>query len=173
MRSSVSAGGIGRPHAPGGVISGPRFGHFRGSNRYGGTVVYPYGFYDGFYGGGYETELEQPTPVVVVHDERPVPPPAPSLPAPDPKIIDVPQSLIQSKTPSAPVAAIFILTDGRKLESQNYTVTDKLLTIKQPHQPGMQIPLAQINVDATLSANHARGVDLKLPESRSEILIGF
>jgi hypothetical protein len=176
MRSSITAGPVGRPLPPSG-INGPRFGnHFHRGNRFGGgTVLYPYGFYDGFYDEGYREVVEQPAPVVVVREERPpAAPPTPPLPPADPKLIDVPEAstrLLKSAAPS--IAAIFILSDGRRIESQTYTVTDTLLTIKESHRPSIQIPLAQLNVDATLTANHERGLDLQLPESKSEILISF
>ena len=174
MRSSIGPGAIGRPLPPGG-ISGPRFGnHFHRGDRFGGTVVYP-GFYDGFYDGSYSRVVEQPAPVIVVRDEQPpAPAPVPQLPPADPKLIDVPQNLIRTASAAnVPSTAIFIFADGRRFEAQNYTVTDKLVTIKEAHRPAVQFPLDQLNVDATLSENHSRGLDLQLPEGRSEILISF
>jgi hypothetical protein len=181
MRSTISAGPIrsagpfngGRPLPPG-IFFRPGFGrHFHGNGF--GTVIfpYPYGFYDDFYGRGY-TEAEQPTPpVVIVRD-----PPAPTVPAApvqiaEPKMIEVPQPVAMSSNLAKTPTAIFILSDGRRLEAQNYTITDSLLTIKEPHRPTMQVPLDQLNAEATLSENHQRGLDLRLPESRSEIVIGF
>jgi hypothetical protein len=176
MRSSISAGPVGRPLPPSG-LNGPRFGnHFHRGNRFGGgAVIYPYGFYDDYYDNRSSAVSEQPAPVVVVREEQPaVVAAAPALPPADPKIIEVPEAsnrVAKSATPS--IAAIFILSDGRRIESQNYTVTDSILTIKESHRPSQQIPLSQLNVDATLAANRERGLDLQLPESRSEILISF
>jgi hypothetical protein len=175
MRSSIGPGAIGRPLPPGG-ISGPRFGnHFHHGNRFGGSFIYPYGFYDGFYDDGYSRVVEQPAPVVVVRDDQPpAPAPVPQLPPADPKLIDVPQNLVRAgSAANVPATAIFVFADGRRLEAQNYTVTDKLITIKEAHHAAVQFPLDQLNVDATLSENHARGLDLQLPEGRSEILISF
>src|SRR5512146_1477015 len=180
MRSVISAGPVsaaGHGHS-GGIITRPGFGHsFHHGNRFG-TVIFPYsfGYYDDFYGERYPDVVEQPAPVVVVRDEREATPPAPQVqiaPA-DPKLIDVPELQIPrtgalARSPSA----IFILTDGRRLEAQNYTITDTQLTIKEAHRPAVQIPLDQMNVQATLAENHQRGLDLELPESRSEILVGF
>ncbi len=174
MRSSIGPGPIGRPLPPGG-ISGPRIGnHFHRGNRFGGTVVYP-GFYGGYYDGGYSQVVEQPAPVIVVRDEQlPAPAPVPQLPAADPKLIDIPQTLIRTASAAnVPSTAIFIFADGRRLEAQNYTVTDRLVTIKEAHRPAVQFPLDQLNLDATLSENHARGLNLQFPEGRSEILISF
>ena len=76
MRSTISAGPVRGAH-PGGIISRPEFGrHFHRGNRFG-MVVYPFGFYDGYYGYDepYSEVVEQPAPVVVVRDERPALPP--------------------------------------------------------------------------------------------------
>jgi hypothetical protein len=172
-RSTISTGPIARPNPPSGI----RFNnHFHHGNNFGRTAIYPYGFYDDFYGDRYPEVVEQPAPVVVVRDERPVAsaPVMPALPPADPKMIEVPSGPNGiAKGPAAPVTAIFILSDGRKIEAQNYTVTDKFLTVKESHRPAVQIPVDQLNVDATLAANHARGLDLQLPESKSEILLSF
>jgi hypothetical protein len=183
MRSSVSAGGsMGRPHPPSGpgIRFNNHFNNGRNFGNFGGAVLYPYGFYDDFYGYGdrYSDPVEPPAPVVVVRDDRPLatavaPAPTP-LPPVDPKIIEVPSGPDRvARGPAAPTTAIFILSDGRKIEAQNYTVTDKFLTVKESHRPTLQIPFDQLNVEATLAANHARGLDLQLPENRSEILINF
>ncbi|MGE5111486.1 MAG: hypothetical protein ACM3JB_11550 [Acidobacteriaceae bacterium] len=179
MRSVISAGPVRAGHGhPGGIFTRPGFGRgFHHGNRFG-TVIFPYsfGYYDDFYGERYPDVVEQPAPVVVVRDERQTTPPAPQVqiaPA-DPKLIDVPEIQIPrtgalARTPSA----IFILADGRRLEAQNYTVTDTQLTLKEAYRPAVQIPLDQLNLQATLNENHQRGLDLQLPESRSEILLGF
>lgn len=179
MRSVISAGPTGAGHGhPGGIITRPDFARsFHHGNRFG-TVIYPYsfGYYDGFYGEPYPGVVEQPAPVIVVRDERPATtaaPPVQIAPA-DPKLIDVPEpQMLRTTAVARTPSAIFIFTDGRRLEAQNYTVTDTQLTIKEAHRPAVQIPLDQLNVQATLAENHQRGLDLQLPESRSEILVGF
>ena len=176
MRSTISAGPIriSRPHPPG-VFTRPGFGrHFHGNSF--GTVIYPYGWYDGFYDGGYSEVVEQPAPPVVIVRDAPatIPSAAPVQIAPvEPKIIDVPEPVAVATGIAKTPAAIFILSDGRRVESQNYTITDTILTIKEPHRAAMQVPLGQLNLEATLAENHKRGLDLQLPESRSEILISF
>jgi hypothetical protein len=35
------------------------------------------------------------------------------------------------------------------------------------------VPLSAINMDATLAANHQRGLDLQIPENRQQITLGF
>lgn len=176
MPSTVSAGPIriGRPHPPG-IFSQQRFGrHFHGNHF--GTVVYPYGIYDGFFDSGYPEVVEQPAPPVIVVRDTPAAT-APAAPIPvapaEPRMIEVSQPAIMFSSATRTPPAIFVFTDGRRLESQNYTITDTMLTIKEPRRPAMQVPLNQLDLDATLAENRQRGLNLQLPESRSEILIGF
>ncbi len=176
MRSTISAsgfrsGGASDPRHSPGIFFHPGFGrHFHG-NRFG-TVFYPYGLYD----GSYSDAVEPPTPpVIVIHDlPAAAGPVAPVQIAPaEPRLIEVPEpAAIPSNLARVPTA-IFVLSDGRRLESQNYTITDTVLTLKEPHRPAVRVPLEQLNLEATLGENHKRGLDLRFPESRSEILIGF
>ncbi len=175
--SSVSAGGgIPRPTPPAILTrpQGPSFGHhFRGTRF--GTVLYPFSYYDDFYATRPVEIVEQPapTPVVVLRDERPPAATSTPTPAPDPKLIEVPVSTVFIGGPAKNIPAVFILADGRHLEASNFTITDSLLTIKEPHRPAQQIPLSDLNIESTVSANHDRGIDLQFPESKSEILISF
>lgn len=172
MRSSVSAGPAGRPMPPGGG-TGIRFSNHMHRGNHFGPVIYPYGFYDDFSYNDRPEVVEQPAPVVVIRDDRPAAPATAAVPPPDPKIIEVPETLVRTTAPSATPTAIFIFADGRRVESQNYTITDKLLTVKEAHRPVLQVPLDQLDLDATLAANHERGLELRLPESKSEILLSF
>lgn len=176
MRSTVSAGPIqiGRPHPPG-IFAQQNSGRRFHGNRFG-TVFYPYGAYDDFFNSSYPEMVAQPAPPVIVVRDTPVVPAtaAPTQIAPaEPRMIEISQSatVFSSATKTSP--AIFVFTDGRRLESQNYTITDTMLTIKEPRRPAMQVPLNQLDIDATLAQNRQRGLNLQLPESRSEILIGF
>jgi hypothetical protein len=174
MRSTISAGPIhiGRPHPPG-IFRQPDFGRrFHGNGL--GTIIYPYGMYDGFYDTGYREVVEQPAPPVVIVRDVSAGPAAPVQVAPaDPKVIDVPEPIVVSSKVARTPTAIFILSDGRRLESQNYTITDTTLTIQEPHRSAMQVPLDRLNLEATQLENHKRGLDLQFPEGRSEILISF
>lgn len=180
MRSTISAGPM---HSAGPFNGGhgpsiafrPGFGRHFHRNGFG-TIVYPYGFYDDFYDGAYDRSYPEqpPPPVVIVRDAPAATPPAAVQVAPaDPKMIEVPEASTVFSSLAKTPTAVFILADGRRLESQNYTITDSVLTIKEPHRAAIQVPLGQLNIDATLAENHQRGLDLRLPESRSEILLGF
>jgi hypothetical protein len=178
MRSNVSAGRgfVGQRNAPT-MITRPGFGHFHQGNHFGNFLypLYPYGFYDDFYDERYSAPVEQPAPVIVVRDDRPAYTPAPTPPVPpaEPKLIEVPEAAGGQAAARKIPTAVFILTDGRRLEAQNYTVTDSLLTIKEAHRPAVQVPVGQLNVEATLAENRQRGLNLQLPENDSEILISF
>ena len=177
MRSTISGGPIrvGRPHPPA-IFTRPDFGRRFHGNRFGfGTILYPSGFYDAFYDEPYAGVVGQRASVVIVRDEGPPLPPAPPLQvAPEePRMIEVPEATVTPSAGAKIPATIFILSDGRRLEARNYTITDSLLTIKEPRRPAMKFPVAQLNIDATIMANRQRGLDLRLPENRSEILLGF
>ena len=67
---------------------------------------------------------------------------------------------------------IFILANGERLESEHYTIEAGVLHVTVNGQQ-RTMPLSALNVNATKSANHQRGIDLKLPASRSEVLLAF
>jgi hypothetical protein len=68
--------------------------------------------------------------------------------------------------------AVFILSNGDRLESSNYLLTTSSLRVQQG-EAQRTIPLNAVNLDATIAANHERGVDLKIPKSKSEIVLSF
>jgi hypothetical protein len=67
---------------------------------------------------------------------------------------------------------VFILFNGDRFESSNYLLTTSSLRVQQG-EAQRTIPLDAINLDATIAANHERGVDLKIPKSKSEIVLSF
>lgn len=69
-------------------------------------------------------------------------------------------------------AAVFILSSGERLESSNYLLTADSVRVQQG---GTQrtIPMSKLDVNATLAANHQRGVELKIPANRSQITLSF
>lgn len=75
--------------------------------------------------------------------------------------------------PSKPVpAAVFILSNGERLESGDYVMTNDSLRLDQK---GTQrtIPLSSLNVNATVAANRERGLDLKIPSNKGQMTISF
>lgn len=81
----------------------------------------------------------------------------------------------QSK--EAPVAkpqlpALFVLKGGERLESRNYVLTAQSLQIQVGRQR-REIPLGTLDLDATIAANHQRGIDLTIPRDRSAVFVSF
>ena len=88
-----------------------------------------------------------------------------------PKIIEVPGG------PSAPPAkprppSVFLLKNGEKLEARRYTITGGSLHITADGKPRV-VPLTELDLKATLAANHERGVNLKIPTNPNEVVMGF
>lgn len=75
--------------------------------------------------------------------------------------------------PAAPTPpAVFILASGERLESSNYVLTVDSLRVQQGDKQ-RTIPISSLNADATIAANRQRGIDLKIPTSKSQIMLGF
>ena len=167
----VSGGHSAAPHGHSG--SGARHGGF-GSRRLerGGWNNYGYGGYPYFFGDdGYDAQegdspVDRPAAPVIVRarDERP---PKPLPPA---QVINIPSagsSVARSLPPT-----VFILSNGEKLESDRYVLTANNLSVNV-HRSVRTIPLDMLDIDATLAANHDRGIDLRVPNDRNEISLRF
>lgn len=68
--------------------------------------------------------------------------------------------------------AVFILANGNRLESSDYMLTVDSLRVQQG-ETQRTIPLSSLNADATVAANRARGIDLKIPTSKTQIMLSF
>ncbi len=77
----------------------------------------------------------------------------------------------KAQPPAPPPPAVFILSSGERLESTNYFWTAESLQLEQGGTP-RTIPMSKINVNATVAANHQRGIDLKIP-NKSQIMLSF
>lgn len=78
-----------------------------------------------------------------------------------------------SQSPAKPVPpAVFILANGERFETSNYLLTADSLKVQQG---GIErtIPIGQVNVPATVAANHQRGIELRVPTNSSQITISF
>lgn len=77
-----------------------------------------------------------------------------------------------SSAPAKPLPpAVFILASGERLETEHYTLTSESLRVTVNGQP-RTIPLKALDIKATIAACRQRGIDLKIPKSRSEITLG-
>jgi hypothetical protein len=99
--------------------------------------------------------------------------PAPDPNAPQAVIWEAPETPGKKAAPAQPTPpAVFILSNGDRLETARYMVTVNSVRVEQN---GMQrtIPLNELNVDQTVAANKARGVNIKFPTDKSQIMLGF
>jgi hypothetical protein len=75
--------------------------------------------------------------------------------------------------PSKPApSAVFILSNGERLESGDYVMTADSLRLDQ-NGTSRTIPLSTLNVNATVAANRERGLDLKIPDSKGQMTISW
>ena len=143
---------------------------------YGGYGPYSVGGLDPFWELGEPAESQasssqQPSVIVVREPEQK----AAFAPAASPKIIEVPSGTAQGKQigPSGPVpAAVFILTSGQRLEAKRYLLTENMLQVQRGRDQ-QNIPMNELNVEATIAANHARGIDLQIPDGKNQLTLGF
>jgi hypothetical protein len=94
----------------------------------------------------------------------------PAQPAP-PKVIEVTQSK-EAATAKLQPATVFVLTDGEWLESHDYLLTASSLRIEVDRQQRI-ISVNKVNIDATLAANHERGIELIFPHNSGTVFLGF
>lgn len=88
--------------------------------------------------------------------------------APKDTKVNAGQELVGKPTPPA----VFILSNGTRLESSHYVLTAQNLVI-QEGTAERTIPLTALNRDATVTENKKRGLDLKIPTSQSQMTLSF
>ena len=102
--------------------------------------------------------------VMVVRDNAPRPP------AQSPKLVEIPLANDAQAKPVPP--ALFVLTNGEKLESRRYVLSANSLQVDVGRRQ-RTIPISQLNVDATIAANQQRGIDISFPQDRNSLFLGF
>jgi len=163
------AGGFhGFAGAPGHSLhSGQRgFGNGRSNRGRRGALWSPYFLPDG------EPYYEEPGPESA-EPERPVvyaPPERERRPAAA-HVIEIPGAADAKQVkPSAP--AMFVLTNGERLEAQRFLLTASSLSVNLGRRERV-IPLEAVDLDATTAANRERGINLQIPADHNEILLSF
>lgn len=145
-------------------------------NRYGYGYGAPWLPWDAPYwddDGYFEDERSYPPPpptspqVIVV--EKQAGPPAP--PPESPKVIEVPQSKDAPVAKPQP-ATLFVLKDGERVESRDYLLTAQSLHIEVGRRR-REIPLSTLDLEATLAANHERGIEVTIPRDRNTMFVSF
>jgi hypothetical protein len=115
------------------------------------------------------TEGSLPPVVILQSYERPSDEPKPA--APKPLVIEVPGAANSTPAKMSP-QTLFILATGERLETRRFVLTASVLSVSIDRQQ-RTIPLELLDLDATILANHERGVDLRIPADRTEISLSF
>lgn len=165
---SVRSGFVGQRGFPSRFFPGQGF-LPSGSHRYDGfgSAFAPYFFpYDETFGN------EQPDAEAVTNG--PVPPVAilrtPEPPVPKAQVIEIPGVANPNAKPLPPT--IFILANGERLETRRFVLTASLLSVSiDRHQ--RTVPVDMLDINATITTNHERGIDLRIPDDRNEISLSF
>lgn len=90
---------------------------------------------------------------------------------PKSQFIEIP-SVANATAPKMPPPAVFILASGERLEARRFLLSASLLSISIDRQQ-RNVPLNLLDLQATISANHERGIDLRIPDDRNEISLSF
>lgn len=67
---------------------------------------------------------------------------------------------------------MFILMSGERIEVRRYLLTHDRMYLTVDHQQ-RTIPLAMLDISATVAANHERGIEMRIPADPSEISLSF
>ena len=133
-----------------------------------GYIFDPYSdWYDGTVG------YDQPDAEAVRNG--PVPPVeilrTPEPPIPKAQVIEIP-GVADSTAANALPPTIFILANGERLETRRYVLTASNLSVRIDRQQ-RTVPLDMLDINATITANHEHGIDLRIPVDRNEISLSF
>ena len=166
-RSTLRPSFVGQCGSPNRFIS--RRSHFH-QNTFG-PAFFPYDEPFGYAQTDTEAVTDWAVPLVVIlrPDERrsrmPEPPPT------KPLVIEIPGAANSTAARTSP-PTIFILANGERLEARRFVLTASNLSVSIERQQ-RSVPFGMLDVNATITANHERGIDLRIPADRSEISLSF
>jgi thiol-disulfide isomerase/thioredoxin len=87
------------------------------------------------------------------------------------KVIEVPR--MQSSRPAKPnPKTVFIFANGERLEADHYTMEAGTLHVVVGGE-ARAIALSGLDMKSTLAVSRQRGIELRIPQSRSEFLVAF
>jgi hypothetical protein len=139
-----------------------------------GSIFVPYFPYDEPF--GYEQPYaeavtnEPVAPVGILQpDDRQSRATEPSVPKA--QVIEIPAVANSTAAKMLP-PAIFILANGERLETRRFVLTATHLSVSIDRKQ-RTVPLNMLDINATISANHERGIDLRVPFDRNEISLSF
>ena len=88
-----------------------------------------------------------------------------------PLVIEIPGAANLAAAKIVP-PTIFVLANGERLETRRFVLTASNLSISINRQQ-RTVPFDMLDINATVTANHERGIDLRIPADRSEISLSF
>ena len=88
-----------------------------------------------------------------------------------PLVIEIPGAANLTAARMSP-PTVFILANGERLETRRFVLTASNLSVSIDRQQ-RTVPFHMLDINATISANHERGIDLRIPYDRNEILLNF
>lgn len=97
--------------------------------------------------------------------------PEPETPPAEPQMIELPPVATQAQS-ELPLATMFILTSGERLEAHRFVLTTSSLSVTVNRRE-RTIPLSSIDLEATLTVNRERGINLQIPADHNEISLSF
>jgi hypothetical protein len=95
----------------------------------------------------------------------------PEPPVPKSQVIEIPR-VAGAAAAKEPPPTIFVLANGERWETRRFVLTANLLTVNIDRQR-RTVPLDKLDINATLSSNRDRGIDLRIPDDRNEISVSF
>jgi hypothetical protein len=133
-----------------------------------GSIFVPYSdWYD------WRVGYEQPDAEAVRNG--PVPPVeilrTPEPPIPKAQVIEIP-GVADSTAAQVLPPTVFVLANGERLETRRYVLTASNLSVRIDRQQ-RTVPLDTLDINATITANHEHGIDLRIPADRNEISVSF
>jgi hypothetical protein len=90
---------------------------------------------------------------------------------PKAKVIEIPGAANSTAAKMLP-PTIFILANGERLQTRRYLLTASNLSVSIDRQQ-RTVALDLLDINATITANHERGIDLRIPADRNEISLSF
>ena len=157
-RQRVRSGSVGQRGFPNRFF--PSGSHHRGSF---GSYFVPYGEPFGYEQPDAEAVTNGPVPPVVI--PRTLEPPVPKA-----QVIEIPG--VANPNAKGLPPTIFILANGERLETRRFVITASLLSVSIDRQQ-RTVPRDLLDINATITANHERGIDLRIPADRNEISLSF
>ena len=86
-------------------------------------------------------------------------------------MIEIPGAASSAAARMSP-PTIFVLANGERLETRRFVLTASNLSVSIDRQQ-RTLPFDMLDINATISANHERGIDLRIPYDRNEIVLSF